>query len=68
VLASAAIVFGAISRILHETDWTGLSQRLLWLTLMGWLLVTVWQLARQPTPHAQPGRDRSRTNERSDAT
>ena len=48
MLACAAIVFGAISRILHETDWTGLGQRLLWLTLMGWLLVTAWQLARQP--------------------
>ena len=45
VLAGAALVFGAVSPVLHETAWTGLSQRLLWLTLMGWLLVTARQLA-----------------------
>jgi hypothetical protein len=42
--AGAALVLGAISPVLHETDWTGLSQRLLWLTLTGWLLVAAWQL------------------------
>ena len=53
VLAGAALALGAVSPVLHETVWTGLSQRLLWLTLMGWLLVTAWQLARPSTPHRQ---------------
>ena len=44
LLACVALTLGAVSPILHETDWTGLSQRLLWLTLMSWLLVTAWQL------------------------
>jgi Protein of unknown function (DUF998) len=39
VLAGAALAFGAVSPVLHGTVWTGLSQRLLWVTLMGWLLV-----------------------------
>ena len=45
LLAGAALALGAVSPVLHGTVWTGLSQRLLWLTLMGWLLVTAWQLA-----------------------
>ena len=44
LLAGAALALGAVSPVLHGTVWTGLSQRLLWLTLMGWLLVTAWQL------------------------
>ena len=47
VLACVALALGAVSPVLHETVWTGLSQRLLWLTLMVWLLVTAWQLAPQ---------------------
>jgi hypothetical protein len=71
VLACAAIGLGAVSPVLHETDWTGLSQRLLWLTLMGWLLVTAWQLAPQPSARAAfAAESRSledRTNEPGDA-
>jgi hypothetical protein len=44
MFAGLALVLGAVSPILHETSWTGLSQRLLWLTLTGWLLVAAWQL------------------------
>jgi hypothetical protein len=47
VLACVALALGAVSPVLHETAWTGLSQRLLWLTLIVWLLVTAWQLAPQ---------------------
>ena len=54
VLAGAAIGLGALSPILHETRWAGLSQRLLWLTLLGWLLVTAWQ----PAPRTNPGATR----------
>jgi Protein of unknown function (DUF998) len=72
MLACAAIVLGAVSPVLHETDWAGLSQRLLWLTLMGWLLVTAWQLARQPIADtalaAVSGSLQDGTSARSDAT
>jgi hypothetical protein len=44
-LAVAALALGAISPVLHETEWTGLGQRALWLTLVAWLLLTTWQLA-----------------------
>jgi hypothetical protein len=44
VLAGVALALGAVSPAVHETRWTGLSQRLLWLTLMVWLLLTAWQL------------------------
>jgi Protein of unknown function (DUF998) len=54
LLACVALGLGAVSPVLHETEWTGLSQRILWLTLMGWLLVTAWQLPPQPT--ADPAR------------
>ena len=38
VLAGAALGLGAVSPLLHGSKWTGLSQRLLWLTLTVWLL------------------------------
>jgi hypothetical protein len=44
VLAVAACVLGALSPPLHRSSLTGLSQRLLWLTLLAWLLVTAWRL------------------------
>ena len=50
MLAAAAAVLGALSPALHRSSWTGISQRLLWLTLLTWLLVTAWRL----TPLARP--------------
>jgi Protein of unknown function (DUF998) len=47
-LAVAALMLGAVSPVLHDTAWTGLSQRLLWLTLLAWLLLTAWQLTADP--------------------
>jgi hypothetical protein len=47
-LAWVALGLGAISPVLHETRWTGLSQRLLWLTLTAWLFITAWQLVPAP--------------------
>jgi Protein of unknown function (DUF998) len=47
-LAIAALTLGAVSPVLHDTAWTGLSQRLLWLTLLAWLLLTAWQLSDDP--------------------
>ncbi|MPZ72360.1 MAG: DUF998 domain-containing protein [Nitriliruptorales bacterium] len=51
-LGMVSIGLGALSRPLHHTPWTGLSQRLLWLALMAWLLRTAWTveaLPRHPT-------------------
>ncbi len=47
-LAVASVALGCVSPILHDTTWTGLSQRLLWATLMVWLLLTAWRLGRLP--------------------
>ena len=39
-LAVAATALGVASPLLHRSEWTGTSQRALWLTLVAWLLVT----------------------------
>ena len=44
VLAIVALALGAVSPALHHSDWTGLGQRLLWATLLGWLFVSTVQL------------------------
>jgi len=44
-LALIAATLAAISPLLHETRWTGLSQRLLWIALIAWLLRTAWHQA-----------------------
>jgi hypothetical protein len=46
-LALTALLIGVVSPALHKSAFTGLSQRALWLTLMGWLLLTAWQLASE---------------------
>jgi hypothetical protein len=43
-LAVVAALFGAVSPALHHSSWTGVSQRLLWLSLLAWLILTAWQL------------------------
>lgn len=42
VLALTAAILAAISPLLHDTRWTGLSQRLLWIALLAWLLRAAW--------------------------
>lgn len=42
-LAVVAVVLVGISTLLHETRWTGLGQRALWLVLIIWLVRTTWQ-------------------------
>jgi len=51
-LAITAAVAGGASPLLHRSAWTGVSQRLLWLTLLAWLIVTAWTLRseRRPAP------------------
>ncbi|MGH2734616.1 MAG: DUF998 domain-containing protein [Actinomycetota bacterium] len=44
-LALIASGLAAISPLLHETRWTGLSQRLLWIALLAWLL---WVTRHRP--------------------
>jgi hypothetical protein len=39
-LAVLATVLGVLSPLLHDTSWTGVSQRLLWAALLAWLVVT----------------------------
>lgn len=48
LLALVALTLGAISPGLHHSAWTGLSQRLLWATLLGWLIVTTVELRSAP--------------------
>ena len=45
VLAVLGAGLGAASPALHRSSITGLSQRLLWLTLLMWLIVTSWRAA-----------------------
>ena len=42
-LAVAAATLAAISPLLHETRFTGLSQRVMWIVLISWLLWTSWR-------------------------
>jgi len=51
MLAAALVVIGPV---LHHTRWTGLSQRLLWITLSTWLLRTAWLNRPGPWSHRQP--------------
>jgi drug/metabolite transporter (DMT)-like permease len=43
-LALAGAMLVVMSSFFHETRWTGLSQRILWLALVVWLLRTAWRL------------------------
>ena len=44
VLAMLALLLGAVSPLLHRSTISGGSQRLLWLTLLAWLIVTACRL------------------------
>ena len=46
VVTVVAVVAVAISPILHDTPWTGIGQRFVWLALTAWLLITAWQPTR----------------------
>lgn len=43
-LALGAAGLAAVSPLLHDTRWTGLSQRLLWAALIFWLLWAAWHI------------------------
>jgi hypothetical protein len=50
VLTVLAVAFGAVSPVLHRTRWSGLSQRLLWLTLVVWAILAAYQLMHRVAP------------------
>lgn len=54
VLATMGLALGAVSPTLHRSRWTGLSQRLLWLTLLAWVIVAAFELT-----HRHRGSNRS---------
>jgi hypothetical protein len=47
VLALSAAALAAIAPVLHDTRWTGLGQRLLWIVLIAWLLRALWMQPSQ---------------------
>jgi hypothetical protein len=49
-LAVLGAILGALSPFLHHSSWTGVSQRLLWLTLLAWLLLTALRLPTRSAP------------------
>jgi hypothetical protein len=49
VLAVLGAILGALSPFLHHSSWTGVSQRLLWLTLLAWLILTALRLPARST-------------------
>jgi hypothetical protein len=46
-LAVLGAILGALSPFLHRSSWTGVSQRMLWLTLLTWLILTARRLRRR---------------------
>jgi hypothetical protein len=60
VLAASAAGMALLSPFLHDTRWTGLSQRVLWTLLLSWLLWTAWRLPRHLGAAAARGSSRGR--------
>jgi hypothetical protein len=56
VLATVGLALGAVSPALHRSRWSGLSQRLLWLTLLAWVVVAAFELTRRIAPSNRPTR------------
>ena len=53
--AVAATALAIASPWLHRSSWTGLSQRALWLALLGWLLAVVRSIRASPASHVSGG-------------
>jgi hypothetical protein len=56
VLATMCVALGAVSPALHRSRWTGLSQRMLWLTLLAWVVVAAFGLTRRHGASNRPSR------------
>jgi membrane-associated phospholipid phosphatase len=53
-LAVAAAILGALSPLLHRSAVTGVSQRLLWATLLTWAVLVAWRLDARSATSADP--------------
>jgi hypothetical protein len=42
LVAGAALLLALASVVLHDTSVSGLSQRLLWMTLLWWVVLATW--------------------------
>ena len=56
VLATMGLALGAVSPALHRSRWSGLSQRLLWLTLLAWVIVAAFELTHRHRASNRPTR------------
>ena len=56
VLATMGLALGAVSPALHRSRWSGLSQRLLWLTLLAWVIVAAFELTHRHHASNRPTR------------
>ena len=56
VLATMGLALGAVSPALHRSRWSGLSQRLLWLTLLAWVIVAAFALTHRHRASNRPTR------------
>jgi hypothetical protein len=54
VLATMGLALGAVSPALHRSRWSGLSQRLLWLTLLAWVIVAAFELTHRHRASNRP--------------
>ena len=50
------LVLGAVSPALHRSRWSGLSERLLWLTLLAWVIVAAFELTHRRVASNRPTR------------
>jgi Protein of unknown function (DUF998) len=55
VLATLSLALGAVSPALHRSRWTGLSQRLLWASLLAWVIVAAFELTQRHDASDPPG-------------
>ena len=44
IIVGLAVVAVLVSPVLHDTRWSGIGQRFVWLSLTAWLLMTAWQV------------------------
>ena len=56
VLATMGLALGAVSPALHRSRWSGLSQRLLWVTLLAWVIVAAFELTHRHSASNRPTR------------
>ena len=56
LLAATAVTLGVVSPALHHSRWTGVSQRLLWVTLLAWAVLAACELAHRAAASNDGGR------------